>query len=82
MTNEVRRVVITGVGAVTPLGLDVNTTWKNLIDGRHGIAPITQFDTTDYKAKLAAEVKNFDLREYLDKSESGSMFKNTALLLR
>lgn len=70
MTNEVRRVVITGVGAVTPLGLDVNTTWKNLIDGRHGIAPITQFDTTDYKAKLAAEIKNFDPREYLDKSET------------
>jgi 3-oxoacyl-[acyl-carrier-protein] synthase II len=52
-----RRVVVTGLGLVTPLGGDVETTWKNLLAGKSGIAPITRFDTSDQKAKIAGEVK-------------------------
>ena len=55
-----RRVVVTGLGLVTPLGGDVETTWRNLIAGKSGIAPITRFDTTDHKAKIAGEVKPKD----------------------
>ena len=61
-----RRVVITGLGAITPIGLNVNDFWRNIKKGVHGIAPITYFDTTDYKAKLAAQVKGFDAKEYMD----------------
>ena len=57
---ETRRVVITGMGVVTPVGNDLPTTWNNLINGVCGIAPITSFDTTDLPAKIAGEVKNFD----------------------
>ena len=55
-----RRVVVTGLGLVTPLGADVETTWQNLIAGKSGIAPITRFDVTDQKAKIAGEVKAKD----------------------
>ena len=64
-----RRVVVTGLGAVSPVGNDVKTSWENLISGVHGIGPITRFDTTEYKAKLAAEVKDFDARQYMEKAE-------------
>lgn len=62
-----KRVVITGLGAVTPVGNDVNTFWQNLIDGVSGIGFITHFDTTDFKVKVAAEVKDFDISPYADK---------------
>ncbi|MBR2743077.1 MAG: beta-ketoacyl-ACP synthase II [Clostridia bacterium] len=65
-----RRVVVTGLGAVTPVGLDVPSTWDSLISGRHGIARITRFDLEGFKATLAAEVKNFDPTLYMDKSEA------------
>jgi 3-oxoacyl-[acyl-carrier-protein] synthase II len=55
-----RRVVVTGLGLVTPLGGDVETTWRNLLAGKSGIAPITRFDTTEHKAKIAGEVKPKD----------------------
>jgi 3-oxoacyl-[acyl-carrier-protein] synthase II len=55
-----RRVVVTGLGLVTPLGGDVETTWKNLIAGRSGAGPITRFDTTEHKAKIACEIKPKD----------------------
>ena len=55
-----RRVVITGMGAITPIGNTVDEFWSNIKKGVVGIGPITQIDTTDYKAKLAAEVKDFD----------------------
>ena len=64
-----RRVVVTGMGVISPIGNQVSDFWNNLISGVHGITPITKFDTSDYKAKLAAEVKNFDPRKYLDKAE-------------
>ena len=55
-----RRVVITGVGAISPVGLDAETTWTNLLSGVSGIGPITRFDATDYKTRIAGEVKGFD----------------------
>ena len=55
-----RRVVITGIGAVTPLGLDAPATWAGLVAGRSGIGPITRFDTTDCPVKIAGEVRDFD----------------------
>ena len=64
-----RRVVVTGLGAVNAIGNDVPTMWENLIAGKHGIAPITRFDLTDFRATLAAEVKDFDPLLYLDRSE-------------
>ena len=68
-----RRVVITGLGAITPIGLNVNDFWKNIKAGVHGIGPITYFDTTDYKAKLAAEVKDFDAKNYMDPKSARRM---------
>ncbi len=69
--NEMnRRVVVTGMGAITPVGNTVEESWRNLVAGQNGIAPITLFDTTNYKAKLGAEVKGFDPLAYMDKSES------------
>ena len=60
------RVVVTGLGAITPIGNDVASFWQGLKDKKVGIAPITYFDTTDYKAKLAVEVKDFDPKKYMD----------------
>lgn len=68
--NENRRVVVTGMGAVTPVGNSVMESWGNLISGKNGIAPITLFDVSHYKAKLAAEVKDFDPLAYMEKSET------------
>ena len=67
--SENRRVVVTGIGAVTPLGNNAAETWEGMKSGKNGIAPITLFDTENFKAKLAAEVKGFDPREYLQVNE-------------
>lgn len=64
--SENRRVVVTGIGAVTPIGNTTKETWESMKAGKNGIAPITLFDTTNFKAKLGAEVKNFDPKEYLE----------------
>lgn len=64
-----RRVVVTGMGAVTPVGNTVESLWESLLAGKNGIAPITLFDTTEYKAKLAGEVKDFNPTDYMEKSE-------------
>ena len=61
-----RRVVITGLGAVTPLGNNVDDFWAGIREGKVGIGPITKFDTTDYKVKIAAEVKDFKAADYMD----------------
>ena len=61
-----RRVVVTGMGAITPIGLSVDEFWAGVKEGRTGFAPITKFDTTDFKCKLAAEVKDFDGKNYMD----------------
>ncbi|MEA3408640.1 MAG: beta-ketoacyl-ACP synthase II [Chloroflexota bacterium] len=65
----VRRVVVTGMGIVSPLGNDLPTTWANILAGKSGVAPITKFDATDYRTKIAAEVKDFDPRDYFDRKE-------------
>ena len=67
--SENRRVVVTGIGAVTPLGNNAAETWEGMKSGKNGIGPITLFDTEGFKAKLAAEVKGFDPREYLQVNE-------------
>ena len=64
-----KRVVVTGLGAITPIGNDVATFWDSLITGKCGIGPITKFDASEYKVSLAAEVKDFDATKYMDKSE-------------
>ncbi len=64
-----RRVVITGVGAVTPVGNDVPSTWAAIRAGKCGVGPITRFDTSDFKVKLAAEVKDFDPEPVIAKKE-------------
>lgn len=63
-----KRVVITGIGVVTPLGNDADTFWENLLNGVNGIGRITRFDTSDFKYKLAAEVKDFDPSQRMDKN--------------
>lgn len=68
--NKNRRVVVTGMGIVSPVGSDMESAWGNLVSGYNGIGPITYFDTTNYKAKLGAEVKDFDPMRYMEKSET------------
>lgn len=63
------RVVITGLGAVTPIGNDVSTLWENLQAGKCGVGPITRFDISEHKAKVAAEVKEFDPTLYMEKGD-------------
>ncbi len=68
-----RRVVVTGMSALTPLGLDIQTTWKNLVSGVSGIDNITQFDTSKHDVKFAGEIKGFDPAPYIDKKEQKKM---------
>ena len=71
------RVVVTGMGAITPIGNDVESFWNGLKEKKVGIAPITCFDTTEYKAKLAAEVKDFDPKQYMDPKAAKRMERFT-----
>ena len=64
-----KRVVVTGLGCITPVGNDIPSFWSSIVAGKNGIGPITRFDTTDFKAKLAAEVKDFDPNLYMEKAE-------------
>lgn len=73
MSQQYRRVVITGMGAVTPIGNDLSSYWDGLVNGRSGGAAITRFDATDYDTKFACEVKNFDVIQYIDKKLSQRM---------
>lgn len=68
-----RRVVVTGMGAITPIGNSVKDFWENVKKGTVGIGPITKFDTSDYKAHLAAEIKDFDATQYMDKKSARRM---------
>lgn len=67
------RVVITGTGVISPVGKDTNSFWESLVEGRHGIAPLTMADASVYKVKLAAEVKDFDPMLYMDRKEARRM---------
>ena len=64
-----RRVVITGLGLLSPVGNDVATTWRALQDGVNGVGPITQFDTTNFPVKFGCELKGFDPLQYMDRKE-------------
>ena len=78
---ELKRVVVTGLGAVTPLGNTVEETWKNLVAGKSGAAPIASFDTTNFKTKFACEVKDLNVNDYLDRKEARKMDRYTQLAL-
>ena len=78
---ELKRVVVTGMGAVTPLGHSAEETWNNLVNGVSGIDTITLFDTTNFKTKIAAEVKNLNVTDYLDRKEARKMDRYTQLAL-
>jgi 3-oxoacyl-[acyl-carrier-protein] synthase II len=67
--REKRRIVITGMGAVSPLGNSVEASWQGAIEGRSGIGPVTRFDTTDYDVRIAGEVKGFNAEEYIPAKE-------------
>lgn len=68
-----RRVVVTGMGAITPIGLGVEAFWDGIKKGKTGFAPISKFDASEYKCKIAAEVKDFDAKEYMDAKASRRM---------
>ena len=70
---ELKRVVVTGLGALTPLGNTVAETWENLVNGVSGAGPITHFDVSNFKTKFACEVKNFNPNEHLDRKEARKM---------
>ncbi|CAE7439753.1 fabF [Symbiodinium microadriaticum] len=69
MTQQKRRVVITGLGALTPIGNNIDQFWENLKSGKSGAAPITYFDTTNFKTKFACELKGYDPADFLDRKE-------------
>ncbi len=73
MTIELKRVVVTGLGAITPLGNTVAEYWQGLVSGRNGIAPITLFDASKHDSRIAGEVKGFDPLTYLDRKEAKRM---------
>jgi 3-oxoacyl-[acyl-carrier-protein] synthase II len=78
---ELKRVVVTGLGAVTPVGLTVEETWKNLLAGVSGAAPITQFDSSLCKTHFACEVKDLDISQYIDRKEARKLDRYTQLAL-
>ena len=65
-----QRIVITGMGAITPLGLDTDSTWQRLIKGESGIQAITDFDTTDFRAKIAGQIKDIDISQYMSAKDA------------
>src|SRR2546423_13356394 len=79
--NGRRRVVITGMGAVSPLGNDVETSWRRLLACESGAGEITQFDHSDYKVHFACEVKDFDPTEWIDRKDARRMDRFTHLVL-
>ena len=78
---ELKRVVVTGLGAVTPLGNTPEETWKNMLAGKSGAAPITQFDSTLCKTHFACEVKDLDVNQYLDRKEARKIDRYTQLAM-
>ena len=70
---QLKRVVVTGIGALTPLGNDAQSYWDALASGKSGAAPITRFDAEKFKTKFACEIKNFDINDHLDRKEARKM---------
>lgn len=69
MINELNRVVVTGMGIISPIGNNIPEFWNNIVHGKNGVAPITKFDTANFKTKFAAEVKEFNGSDYFEKGE-------------
>lgn len=78
---ELKRVVVTGLGAVTPVGLSAEETWKNLLDGVSGAAPITHFDCSKFKTQFACEVKGLNVNDWLDRKEARKLDRYTQLAM-
>lgn len=72
-----RRVVVTGIGAVTPLGNDIETTWAGIKEGKSGVGMLTRLDASQFSAKVAAEVKDFDIEKYIERKEARKMDRFT-----
>lgn len=72
-TVTLRRVVVTGMGAITPIGNDVNTFWENLVAGKSGAGPITKFDSAEFKTKFANELKGLNIEDFIEKKEARKM---------
>ena len=70
MKRDLKRVVVTGMGVITPIGNSLNEFWSNLVAGKSGVGTITKFDTTHFKTKFAAEVKNFETNKYFERNEA------------
>src|SRR5437879_638180 len=79
--NGRRRVVITGIGAVTPLGNDAETSWQNLLAGESGAGPITYFDPTDYYVQFACELKDFDPSNWIERKQARRMDRFAQVIL-
>ena len=78
---ELKRVVVTGLGAITPVGNNPEETWNNLLAGKSGAAPITLFDASQFKTQFACEVKGFNANDYIDRKEARKMDRYAQLAL-
>jgi len=74
---QLKRVVVTGLGALTPIGNNIQEYWDGLVNGVSGAAPITYFDATKFKTRFACELKNFDATEFIDRKEARKMDRFT-----
>ena len=73
MGASVPRVVITGIGLITPIGLDTRASWAALLDGRSGVGPITRFDATEHPVRIAGEVSQFDPETFIGRKDAKKM---------
>ena len=78
---ELKRVVVTGLGAVTPIGNTPEETWKNMLAGKSGAAPITLFDPSNFKTKFACEVKDLNINDYIDRKAARKLDRFTQLAM-
>ena len=78
---ELKRVVVTGLGAVTPLGNSPEETWSAMLEGKSGAAPITQFDASLFKTQFACEVKGLNINDWIDRKEARKLDRYTQLAL-
>ncbi|HSG27100.1 MAG TPA: beta-ketoacyl synthase N-terminal-like domain-containing protein, partial [Candidatus Krumholzibacterium sp.] len=81
MRNNGRRVVVTGMGMVSPCGNTVEKSWENIVGGKPGIARITAFDVSEYSAQIGGEVKDYDPLDFIDKKEAKRMDRNVHLAM-
>jgi 3-oxoacyl-[acyl-carrier-protein] synthase II len=81
MNHSRARVVITGMGAITPIGNTVDEFWQNLLAGKSGVGPVTLFDTSNYRTRIAGEVKHFDPTKYVDAKDARRMGRATLFAL-